>query len=148
VSDDVEPFYAGVQVFDEAHLSGCMASLAITGDSHKIERNFDANLPDQVGKENGRTLEDADQVYTLALEILGNLNAHLSNAFLDRAASQQDFQMLLSMAVHCEPPPPESGYSSAGTWKAQAKAKFIALTGVRMGIESHAILVATLNTHL
>src|ERR1700692_4661896 len=55
----------------------------------------------------------------LALIILGNLRTHFANALLNRAAAQQNFQMLLPVTVHCESPPPESGYSSAGHRKAQ-----------------------------
>ena len=78
--------------------------MPVTGNGHEIERHFDANLADQIGKKNCCALEDADQVNALALIILRNLKSHFANALLNRAAAQQNFQMLLPMAMHWESP--------------------------------------------
>ena len=107
------------RVLHEAHLAGGLAAVSVARNGHEIERHFDANLADQVGHKNRCALQDADQVNALALIILGNLSSHFAHAFLNRAAAQQDLQMLLPVTLHWESPPPGSGYSSAGNGKAQ-----------------------------
>lgn len=74
--------------------------MPVAGEGHEIERNFSVNLANQIGKKNGRTLENSNEVDALALIILGNLVTHLADALLDRAAPQENFQVLLPMAMH------------------------------------------------
>ena len=68
----------------------------------------------------------------LALIILGNLRAHFANALLNRAAAQQDFQMLLPVTMHWESTSAiGSGYSSAGDGKAQGTEERFLIAGKR-----------------
>jgi hypothetical protein len=61
-------------------------------------------------------------VNALPFIILRNLKSHFANALLNRAAAQQDLQMLLPVTMYRGLPPPESGYSSSGNGKAQGMA--------------------------
>src|SRR5579872_7042442 len=98
--DDVEPFDAGVQILVEPHLAGRLAAVPVAGDGHEIHGNFHANLAHQIGKKNGRALQDSDQMDALALVVLGDLRAHFAHALLDGAAAKQHLQVFLAMTVH------------------------------------------------
>src|SRR5712692_5440785 len=98
--DDVQPLDTGVEVLGQAHLAGRLAALAVARDRHEIQRNFQADLADQIGEKNRGALQHTDQVHALAAEIAADLAAHLADAALDGAAPQQHLQVLLAMRGH------------------------------------------------
>ena len=55
------PVDLAIQVLQQAHVAGADLRVAVAGELQKVHLAVDGDLPDQVGKEDERAVQDADE---------------------------------------------------------------------------------------
>ena len=73
--DRVQAFDAVVQILGQPDLPRTAAELPITGYRDEIERDFEINLPDQIGEKNRCAFKNTDEVQALAAKVGSDLAA-------------------------------------------------------------------------
>ena len=92
--DHVPPLEAGVDVLEEANLTGRPRALLITRDGDEIERDASAHRPYQVRHEDEPALEHADEMDFLVGRIVGfDLGGELDNPALDLRRCEEDVHL-------------------------------------------------------
>ena len=92
--DDVAALDGVVDVLDELDCAGGDAGAAVAGDGDEVECVVDRDGAREIGEEDGRALEHADQndgqAGLLVLVVGGDLAAHYSDAFGDLGGGEED----------------------------------------------------------
>ena len=88
--DDVLAFDGVVDVFDELDGAGGDAGAAVAGDGDKVEGVVDLDGTGEVGEEDGRAFEDADEDDAVSFVVGGDLLADGVDAFGDLVFGEED----------------------------------------------------------
>ena len=74
---------------------GGALALAVAGDGHEVEGGVDLDGARQVGQKERRALEHADHHQLFAVQVAGDLRAHLGDALGDLLAGVENFKSLV-----------------------------------------------------
>ena len=89
-----------VEVLDELDRAGGALALAVAGGGDKVEGGVDLDGSRQVGQKECRALEHADHDQLFAVQVTGDLRAHLGDALGDLLAGIKNFKALVGHGSH------------------------------------------------
>src|SRR3954464_10290159 len=78
--DDVLALHRVIHILEQANLAALPVALSAAGGAEEIECGIQADAPRQVGQENGRALEHAEEKRLLSGKVMGDLLPHLGYA--------------------------------------------------------------------
>ena len=100
--EDIFAFDGLVEVLDELDGAGGTLTLAVAGDGDEVEGGIDLDRAREVGEEGRGALEDTDHDELFAVEVVGDLGAHLGDALGDLLAGIEDFKTLVGDGSHAQ----------------------------------------------
>ena len=76
--------------------------VAVAGGGHKVEGGVGLYGPRQVGQKRRRALEHAHHHQLFAVQVAGNLGAHLGHAFGNLLAGKENLEVLVAGGGHAD----------------------------------------------
>jgi hypothetical protein len=84
------PLDTGVEISREAYLTGGMGVLAVTRDGDEIVGDISRHLSSEIGEEEGRAFQNADQMDGFVLEVAADAVGEFFYALLDTTAGNEN----------------------------------------------------------